>query len=125
MPREADEPARGDRARIAHMLQTARDALVIVGDDDAGTIAADMIRTRALVNCFTEIGEAAARLSTEGRERAPDVPWRQVVGMRHLIVHVYWNIDLREIIETVHNDLPAFIAALETALATWPQPPEQ
>ena len=106
------------------MLQTARDAISIVGDDSAEVIAADMVRTRALVNCFTEIGEAAARLSEKGRERAPDVPWRQVVGMRHLIVHVYWNIDLREIVETVRNDLPAFITALETALAAWPGPPD-
>lgn len=78
------------------------------------------MRTRALVNCFTEIGEAAARLTPPGRTRVGTVPWRQIIGMRNIVVHVYWGIDLSELVKSVHADLPVLIAALEGAIRTWP-----
>ncbi len=105
------------------MLKCSRDARTIVGSDDATALAADMVRTRAVVNCFTEIGEAAAHLTPVGRARVGAVPWRQIVGMRNIVVHVYWGIDLAELVKTARDDLPVLIAALESALAAWPSDP--
>ncbi len=117
-------PTPEDRKRVEHMLTCSRDARTIVADDDAAAIAPDMVRTRALVNCFTEIGEAAARLTPPGRTMVGQVPWRQIVGMRNIVVHVYWGIDRGELVKTARDDLPVLIAALEAALASWPpQPP--
>ncbi|MBX3358062.1 MAG: DUF86 domain-containing protein [Phycisphaeraceae bacterium] len=113
--------SREDRKRVEHMLRCSRDARTVVGGDDAATLAADMVRSRALVNCFTEIGEAAARLTSEGRERVGPIPWRQIVGMRNIVVHVYWGIDHAELVKTVRDDLPALITALEAALGAWPR----
>lgn len=42
--------------------------------------------------------------------------WRQIVGMRKFVVHVYWGIDMSALVATVRNDLPELIAALERAL---------
>jgi uncharacterized protein with HEPN domain len=105
------------------MLKCSRDARVIVGGDDAAAIAPDMVRTRALVNCFTEIGEAAVRLTPTGRALVGTVPWRRIVGMRNIVVHVYWGIDLGELVKTARDDLPILITALESALAAWPSDP--
>lgn len=69
---------------------------------------------------FTEIGEAASRLTPAGRDRVGALPWRQLVGMRNIIVHVYWGIDLSELVKTTRNDLPILIAALQNTLANWP-----
>lgn len=113
-------PTPEDRKRIEHMLACSRDAQMIVGDDGAASIRADMVRARALVNCFTEIGEAAARLTPGGRSRVGAVPWRQIVGMRNIVAHIYWGIDLAELVKTVEDDLPPFSGALESALAAWP-----
>ncbi len=130
MPRDAAKPQDGgaapapeDRLRLEHMLKCSRDARAIVGSDDAAMLAADMVRTRAVVNCFTEIGEAAARLTPAGRARVGTVPWRQIVGMRNIVVHVYWGIDLAELVKTTRDDLPVLIAALEAALGSWPTNP--
>ncbi len=116
-------PAPEDRPRVEHMLKCSRDAGAIVGNDDAAALGADMVRTRAVVNCFTEIGEAAARLTPPGRALVGAVPWRQIVGMRNIVVHVYWGIDLDELVKTTRDDLPVLIAALEYALAGWPTEP--
>lgn len=86
----APPPTPEDRKRLEHMLRCSRDARTIVADDDAAAIAPDMVRTRALVNCFTDIGEAAARLTPPGRALVGALPWRQIVGMRNIVVHVYW-----------------------------------
>lgn len=101
----------------------SRDARLIAACDDADAIAADMVRTRALVNCFTEIGEAASRLSASGRLRVGTLPWKQIIGMRNIVVHVYWGIDVAELCKTVRDDLPSLDAALEAALGLWPEPP--
>jgi len=82
-------PTPDDRNRLEHMLQRSRDARTIVGEEALDVIAADMVRTRALVNCFTQIGEAAARLTPSGRDFVGAVPWRQIIGMRNIVVHVY------------------------------------
>jgi uncharacterized protein with HEPN domain len=115
-PDPGTSPERADRKRIEHMLRSARDAITIVGGDSAAVVESDMVRARALVNCFTEIGEAAARLSQSGRDRVGPVPWRQIIGMRNIVVHVYWGIDVRELVKTVNDDLPVLVAALERAL---------
>lgn len=116
MPR--DRLSQEDRARLEHMVASAQDAVSIVGRDDAGTLKMDMVRTRALVNCFTEIGEAASKLTEAGRALVGDQPWRQIVGMRNIIVHVYWGIDVAELVKSVQQDLPGLIRALLAALKT-------
>ena len=117
-------PAAGDRMRIEHMLRAARDAQAVLGSRDEQALTSDMVRSRALVNCFTEIGEAASRLTLAGRASVGTLPWREIVGMRNIVVHVYWGIDLVELIKTTREDLPPLIMALEEALARWPEPPK-
>jgi uncharacterized protein with HEPN domain len=112
MPPDAALPA-DDRSRMQHMLRAARDAQIILGDLDEAGLTNDMIRSRAVVNCFTEIGEAASRVTAAGRTVAAQLPWKQIVGMRNIVVHVYWGIDYREIVKTVRDDLPTLIAALD------------
>ncbi len=51
------------------------------------------------------IGEAASRLSEEARAAAPEVPWRNIIGMRHVLVHGYFQIDLDAVWSVVRHDL--------------------
>ena len=55
-------------------------------------------------------------MTGEGRQAASDVPWQQIVGMRHILVHVYWGIDLHQPVKTVREDLPGFIAVINRVL---------
>jgi len=60
------------------------------------------------------LGEAARALSSEFRERHPAVPWAQVVGLRNILVHQYFNVDPREIRAIVERDLPALRTVLDS-----------
>ncbi len=48
----------------------------------------------AVVRAIEVLGEAAARVSDETRQTAPDIPWNAIVGMRNRLVHGYFNIDV-------------------------------
>ena len=87
---------------------------------DASTIAAlgqqeflrDPLLQRAAKNIVAEIGEAAAGLSAESRERSPAIPWRLITGMRHKVVHDYAEVDVTILWNTLTTDLPNLGAAL-------------
>jgi uncharacterized protein with HEPN domain len=52
------------------------------------------------------LGEAAARLSDEFQEKHTDIPWFKIIGMRNILVHDYFGIDIEAVWSVVENDLP-------------------
>lgn len=62
------------------------------------------------------IGEAAGRISLDMRQAHPEIPWKQIVGIRHRIVHDYMDVDCDVLWEVATRDLPPLIAALEKTL---------
>jgi uncharacterized protein with HEPN domain len=53
------------------------------------------------------VGEAAGRVSTETTTRTPEIPWREIVGMRHRLIHGYLEVNLDTVWQVVERDLPA------------------
>jgi len=70
----------------------------------------------ALVKDIEIIGEAASRVSAEARTQFPDIPWQDIVAMRHRLIHGYFDIDLDIVWSTVTYDLSGLAAHLERAL---------
>ena len=62
------------------------------------------------------IGEAAARLPDEWKQRRPEVPWRKIIGLRNLLAHGYWEIDAEELWDVARNKVPEFVAELRPLL---------
>jgi len=52
------------------------------------------------------IGEAARTLSEDLRKCAPEIPWSDIIGMRHIIVHHYFETDLEVVWKAVTSDIP-------------------
>lgn len=122
MPRD---PARGgpnDRERLQHMLDAAKDAAAFIRNRSRADLDTDAMLRRALINTVQEIGEAAARVTDEGRQRVPSLPWGQMVAARHILVHVYWGIDPDQLWNMAAEDVPVLISALEEAFLDWPLP---
>ncbi|HEY5342800.1 MAG TPA: HepT-like ribonuclease domain-containing protein [Solirubrobacteraceae bacterium] len=76
-------------------------------------LADDPLLHDALLYEFVVIGEAVKHLSAQTRARAPEVPWQDVAGLRDLIAHEYFHIEIQRVLEIVDRDLPA----LEQAIA--------
>lgn len=61
----------------------------------------------ALLYEFVVLGEAVKHLSAETRSSAPEVPWQSIAGLRDLIAHEYFRIEIERILDIVERDLPA------------------
>ena len=67
---------------------------------------------------LAQIGELSGRISAQMQQEHPDIPWKQIKGMRNLIIHDYTGIDLKIIRCTVEQDLPILRAQIEAILNT-------
>jgi uncharacterized protein with HEPN domain len=66
-----------------------------------------------LVRLLEIIGEAATRVTAATQKSNPTIPWAQVIGMRNRLIHGYDVIDLDILWQTVVEDVPSLIHALE------------
>jgi uncharacterized protein with HEPN domain len=82
-----------------------------------GDFVSDTKTADAVVRNLEVIGEAASRLPAGFRDLHPNIPWRQIVGLRNRIVHAYFDVDL-EIVWTIsREELPKLTAAIRSLLA--------
>ncbi len=105
-----------DRLYLGHMLDMAREAVQEMQGIERSGFEGDRNLRLAQVHRIQIIGEAARRVSTAGRDSLPAIPWRQITGMRHRVVHDYMTIDYDVVWDVLTRDLPPLIAALETVL---------
>jgi len=108
---------RDDRIRLQHMLDAAREALSFTLRRTRRDLDEDRLLVLGLVKAIEIIGEAAYQISEDTRAQLPGIPWEDIIGMRHRLVHAYFDINLDILWRTVQDDLPPLISALESILA--------
>jgi uncharacterized protein with HEPN domain len=98
--------AERDPGRIRDMLEAADYIISFVEGLTYEQFFADKIRYFAVMKNVEILGEAANMLTEEFRVAHSEIPWKQVIKMRHVLVHGYSNI-LPEILwETATQDVP-------------------
>lgn len=60
----------------------------------------------AVIRQLEIIGEATKKLSDETRHQNPDVPWRRIAGMRDVLIHDYFRVDLAAVWEVTQKEVP-------------------
>ena len=70
----------------------------------------------ALVKAVEIIGEAASKVSAECQKDLPQIPWRNIIGMRNRLIHAYFDVNLDILWETITEDLNPLILELENIL---------
>jgi len=100
------------------MLEAAERAVRHARQRRRAELDRDELLAHGLVHMLLVLGEAAARVSEEVRDRHPGIPWRKIIGMRNHLVHGYDDIEFDVVWKAVTDDLPPLIRELEQILAT-------
>lgn len=97
---------RDPAACLADMLDYARDAQAFVAGMNAETFAANRKTQYVVLRALEVIGEAAKRVPLEVQDCFPEITWRQIIGMRNIIVHDYLSIRLSRVFEMATAFIP-------------------
>ena len=74
----------------------------------------------AVIRRLEVIGEAVKGLPSDFRDRHSDIPWQKIAGMRDVLIHEYFGVDLNLTWQTVKQDIPALKSKLEEILKQIP-----
>ena len=104
-----------DRLRdIKYAIAAIREHLARAGEEPADEDAA--LLHDALLFQFVVIGEAVKNLAPDTRDLEPEIPWTDVAGLRDLIAHEYFRIEIDRVLAIVERDLPPLEQAIDRLL---------
>jgi uncharacterized protein with HEPN domain len=113
-----------DEALLADILIAARRVQSFMSGRSREDLDEDYQLQFAVQKGIEIIGEAAGRLTEAARTRGHGVPWRDIIGMRHRLVHDYGRVDLGVLWEVIESDIPLLIAVIAPLLPP-PEDPEE
>jgi len=61
----------------------------------------------AVIRNIEIIGEASKKITSETKKNYPDIPWKEISGMRDKLIHDYLGVDVDVVWETIKKDIPA------------------
>ena len=79
------------------------------GDLERDEVFADEMRFDGILFNLQVIGEAVKNLPDEFRDLHPDIPWREVAGMRDIVAHAYFALDLDILWNAISVAVPALL----------------
>jgi len=112
------EPGARDRAYASHMLEAIARIRRYVGRKGRAAFLASPLLQDAVIRNIEIVGEAAGRVSREFAARHAAIPWRDIAGMRHRLIHGYLKVNLETVWQAVKRDLPALEKDLRAIAAT-------
>jgi uncharacterized protein with HEPN domain len=102
-----------DLAYLGHMYDAACNVVEKMRGKDRAAFDADENLRLAIAYLVQNIGESARRVSEAGKQTHSQIPWKQIIGMRHKIVHDYLDVDFDIVYAVATADLPALVTLLE------------
>ncbi len=115
---------RDDRVSLVDMLIYAEEAIEILGETGLIAMVRDRVMQLALQKLVETVGEAARRVSQQTQEQHPGIAWREIIGMRNRLAHVYDRVDLKVLWDVIVNDLPRLVEQLEEIVGRDPGRPD-
>jgi uncharacterized protein with HEPN domain len=109
----------GDRERLFDILEAIDRIERHLPRDRQAFDSQELIQTW-IVHHLQIIGEASRELSDDFKHKNPQVPWKNIIGMRHVLVHDYLIVDLDVVWTAATVHLPPLKAEVEKMLSQFP-----
>lgn len=97
---------RDDTLYLLHILDAIRQIEEYLGNLNYEEFSQSRLVQDGVIRQFEIIGEATKNLSNATRDRVPQVPWKNMAGMRDKLIHQYFGVDIASVWETAKADLP-------------------
>lgn len=95
-----------DLLRIQHMIESINRVNEFMAGKSEKDLENNSMLFYAVVKNIEIIGEAAYKLTHEFTDSYPDIPWKQIIRMRHILVHGYYQINTEQLYNVYTEDLP-------------------
>jgi uncharacterized protein with HEPN domain len=106
-----------DRLYLGHILE-AVERIILFGQDGEDRFRSDLRTQDAIIRNLQVMGEAAKKVSIEIRTAHPDIPWKDITGMRDRVVHDYFGVSLDIVWDVVQNHVPPLREKIRQALGS-------
>lgn len=96
----------GDKQRLIHILESIEEIEKYTAGSNLELFLQNSMMKFASVKQIEIIGEAANYISDETKNKFSDIQWRQITGLRHVLVHEYFGVDSKLIWQIIADDIP-------------------
>jgi len=93
---------------LHHILECISRIRAYTKDIDEQAFLKDFLLQDAVIRNFEVIGEAVKKVSSSIRKQYPEIPWKNIAGMRDKLIHDYMGVDVRAVWGVVEDVLPDF-----------------
>ncbi|MBX7066804.1 MAG: DUF86 domain-containing protein [Parachlamydiales bacterium] len=101
-----------DLIRLKHMVDSTKAILAFIKGKRRSHLDTDRLLASAVIRELEILGEAAGKISEKTQDLFPQIPWKQLIGMRNRLIHAYFDVDHDIVWKTVKEYLPSFQSEL-------------
>ena len=94
-----------DKGRLEDIVEYSNNVSMLIDGYSFDELVADKRTYYSVIKNVEIVGEAAFMLTNDFKKSHPEIPWKVVQGMRHVLVHDYATIDPKELYNTAVNDM--------------------
>ncbi len=106
---------RSDRERLEDILQAVERIEEQASKGKKSFLEDELVQVW-MIHHLQIIGEAVARISHKTKNDHPDIPWKQISGMRNILVHDYFGIDIQIVWGVIEKDIGSLKRTIVSAL---------
>lgn len=104
---------------VEDIVDAMEKAEILIQNVTYDQFRADFRINFAVVRALEIVGEATKRLPVTLRDQYPEIPWKEMAGMRDRIIHGYDTVNLRIVWETVKQRIPSVKPQIQQILTDY------
>ena len=101
---------------IEDIIDAIRKAESFIKDVDYNKFTKDDKTIFAVVRALEIVGEAVKNIPNEARKKYPEIPWKDIAGMRDKLIHSYFGVNLERVWKAVKEEIPPLKPLFEKML---------
>jgi len=106
---------------IEDIIKAMDDAMSFVEGMEYDDFMKDRKTIYAVIRAIEIIGEAVKKIPDRVKNRYPEIPWREMAGMRDKLIYEYFGVNLRAVWDTVKKDIPNLKPSFDKILEDFKQ----